>query len=114
MFVRRKEFEKLEIRVQRMGKNIGELNQQVKVNTNFGKKNTKAIDNLEEQTGITLPGYLRFGVYSWPGSRTEIKAFNLTEKVNALLRHFGLAESATLGNKLVPAPKEKKDDEKKK
>lgn len=74
--------------------------------------NSKAADKnvaqLREAVGVDQPGYASYTFYSTNTPMPqEVKSFNLVEKVEAILQHLGLAESVTLGNKLVTAPKKK-------
>lgn len=107
MFVRHKEFEKLQHRIERMDGHLRKLTQELNTTTAYAKRHTKAIDRLEAQTGITEPGIVYFRL---PGGEPETKPFSLKEKIEAILAHLGLVESIELGNKLVPAPKKKKQD----
>lgn len=106
MFVRRKEFYKLQQELYKLKQHVGRLTTETEKNTNYGKRNSKAIDRIEEEVGINS-GYLGFFMSPFSDDH-ELKAFNLKEKVDAIMRHLGLVESATQSNKLIPAPKKKK------
>lgn len=108
MFVRRKEFHDLQQELYRLKQHVGRLTTQTETNTNYGKKNSKNIQRLIEHTGAD-DGYVQFMSFGYSQSVREFKSFNLSEKIEAVLQHLGLTESVTLGNKLVPAPKKKKE-----
>lgn len=108
IFVRQSRFNQLERDLDRLKQHVAKLTKDTERNTNYGKRNSRAVTSIKEQVGVEEPGYM---VFSWLGTTPqEVKSFNLSEKVEAILQHLGLAESVTLGNKLVPAPKKKKGE----
>jgi hypothetical protein len=97
---------KLRFEIERLKKHVGKLTEQVEANTNYGKRNSKAIENIRKEVGVT-DGSIFF---SWlTTTDNEIKPFNLKEKVEAIMAHLGLIELAETENKLIPIPKKKKE-----
>lgn len=106
--VNERENAELHIEISKLKAHVGKLTQQTEANTNYGKKNSKVITRLIEHTGAD-DGYIHFLSFGTSSTVREFKSFNLLEKVDALMAHLGLTESVTQGNKLIPAPKKKKE-----
>jgi hypothetical protein len=111
MFVRRKEFHDLQQELYRLKRHVGNLTEQTETNTRYGKRNSNAIEKLKKEVDVD-DGILHFYSLSFGSSDKGPKTFNLSQKVDAILKHLGLIESATLENKLVPAPKSTKKGKK--
>lgn len=98
--------DKLEQQQIRQTKNLGKLNIDSDKHTHLIERSKQAIDLIKEELGIE-DLYTMFIFSDSSRARKQVKAFNVKDKLDAIMKHLGLIESVELGNKLVAAPKKK-------